>query len=57
MAALIVLIAAIFAFTFFYVTDLKEQLIQKKNEIHSLSIRVDSLEKIPRMSLKISLEG
>ncbi|MEK9874078.1 MAG: hypothetical protein VW583_10020, partial [Betaproteobacteria bacterium] len=45
MASLIVLIAAIFAFTFFYVTDLKEQLIQKKNEIHSLSIRVDSLEK------------
>jgi len=45
MAALIILIAAIFAFTFFYVTDLKEQLIQKKNEIHSLSIRVDSLEK------------
>jgi cell division protein FtsB len=45
MASLIVLIAAIFAFTFFYVTNLKEQLIQKKNEIHSLSIRVDSLEK------------
>ena len=45
MASLIVLIAAIFAFTFFYVTDLKEQLIQKKNEIHSLSIRLDSLEK------------
>ena len=45
MAALIILIAAIFAFTFFYVTDLKEQLIQKKKEIHSLSIRVDSLEK------------
>ncbi len=45
MGSLIVLIAAIFAFTFFYVTDLKEQLIQKKNEIHSLSIRVDSLEK------------
>ena len=45
MASLIVLIAAIFAFTVFYVTDLKEQLIEKKNEIHSLSIRVDSLEK------------
>jgi cell division protein FtsB len=44
MASLIVLIAAIFAFTFFYLTDLKEQLIQKKNEIHSLSIRLDSLE-------------
>jgi len=45
MVALIVLIAAIFAFTFFYVTDLKGKLIQKKNEIHGLSIRVDSLEK------------
>jgi hypothetical protein len=45
MASLIVLIAAIFAFTFFYVTDLKEKLIQKKNEMHSLSIRLDSLEK------------
>ena len=45
MASLMVLIAAIFAFTFFYVTDLKEKLIQKKNEIHSLSIRLDSLEK------------
>ena len=45
MAALIVLIIAIFAFTFFYATDLQEQLIQKKNEIHSLSIRLDSLEK------------
>ena len=45
MASLIILIAIIFAFTFFYVTDLKEQLIQKKNEIHGLSIRVDSLEK------------
>ena len=45
MASLFVLIAAIFAFTFFYVMDLKEQLIQKKNEMHSLSIRLDSLEK------------
>jgi cell division protein FtsB len=45
MAAFIILIAAIFAFTSFYAADLKEQLIQKKNEIHSLSIRVDSLEK------------
>ncbi|MEK9964432.1 MAG: hypothetical protein VW776_09010, partial [Betaproteobacteria bacterium] len=45
MASLIVIIAAIFAFTFFYVTDLKEKLIQKKNEMHSLSIRLDSLEK------------
>jgi len=45
MASLIVLIVAIFAFTFFYVTDLKEKLIQKKNEIHSLSIRLDILEK------------
>ena len=44
-AALIVLIAAIFTFTFFYVTDLQKQLVQKKNEIHSLSIRLDSLEK------------
>jgi cell division protein FtsL len=45
MTSLIVLIAAIFVFTFFYVTDLREQLFQKKNEIHSLSSRVDSLEK------------
>jgi cell division protein FtsB len=45
MVSLIVLIGAIFAFTFFYVTDIKEQLIQKKKEIHSLSIRVDILEK------------
>ena len=45
MAALIVLFAAIFAFTFFYAADLQEQLIQKKNEVHSLSIRVDGLEK------------
>ena len=44
-ASLIVLIAAISAFTFFYVTDLKEQSIQKKNEIHGLSIRLDRLEK------------
>jgi len=45
MASLVVLIAAIFAFTFFYATDLQEQLIQKKNEIHGLSIRLDRLER------------
>ncbi len=34
-----------FLLLLFYATDLQEQLTQKKNEIHSLSTRLDSLEK------------
>jgi cell division protein FtsB len=43
--SLIALFTAILALTSFYASDLQDQVIQKKKEIHSLSIRVDKLEK------------